>query len=64
MDCSCSLIDNQRPLVLDTSVLINLYACAYGERILAAIPNQVLVPEAVAGELAGCGNSLPFRAVK
>ncbi|WP_211254028.1 DNA-binding protein [Paraburkholderia nodosa] len=37
--------------VLDTSVLINLHACKYGERILSAIPNDILVPEIVAGEL-------------
>lgn len=51
MNCSSSLIDIADPLVLDTSVLINLYACQYGERILSAIPNDVLVPEVVAGEL-------------
>ena len=51
MSCSSSLIDIADPLVLDTSVLINLHACKYGERILAAIPNDILVPEIVAGEL-------------
>ncbi len=51
MSCSSSLIDNEGPLVLDTSVLINLHACTYGERILTAIPNDILVPEIVAGEL-------------
>ena len=51
MSCSSSLIDIANPLVLDTSVLINLHACKYGERILAAIPNDIFVPEIVAGEL-------------
>jgi predicted nucleic acid-binding protein len=51
MSCSSSLIDIVDPLVLDTSVLINLHACKYGERILTAIPNDVVVPEIVAGEL-------------
>lgn len=51
MSCSSSLIDFANPLVLDTSVLINLHACKYGERILAAIPNDIVVPEIVAGEL-------------
>jgi hypothetical protein len=51
MSCSSSLTDIADPLVLDTSVLINLHACTYGERILMAIPNDILVPEIVAGEL-------------
>jgi len=51
MSCSSSLINNLRPLVLDTSVLINLRACTHGKRILTAIPNDILVPEIVAGEL-------------
>jgi predicted nucleic acid-binding protein len=51
MSCSSSLIDIPGPLVLDTSVLINLHACKDGERILTAIPNDVVVPEIVAGEL-------------
>ncbi|NJO56664.1 MAG: type II toxin-antitoxin system VapC family toxin, partial [Rhodospirillales bacterium] len=44
--------DSARPLVLDTSVLINLHACTYGERILTAIPNDIIVPQIVVGELA------------
>jgi len=51
MNCSSSLIDIVDPLVLDTSVLINLHACKYGERIVTAIPNDILVPDIVAGEL-------------
>lgn len=51
MSFSSSLIDIADPLVLDTSVLINLHACKYGERILTAIPNDILVPDIVAGEL-------------
>jgi predicted nucleic acid-binding protein len=51
MTFSSSLVNDPRPLVLDTSVLINLHACTYGERILAAIPNGIRVPQIVAGEL-------------
>lgn len=51
MTCSSSLTDNTGPLVLDTSVLINLHASTYGEQILTAIPNDILVPQIVAGEL-------------
>lgn len=51
MTFSSSLIDDPRPLVLDTSVLVNLHACTYGERILRAVPNDILVPRIVAIEL-------------
>ena len=51
MTHSSSLVDDFRPFVFDTSVLINLYACTYGERILAALSNAIIVPQAVAGEL-------------
>ncbi len=51
MTYSNSLTDDFRPLVLDTSVLINLNACAYGERVLTAIPNGIIVPQVVATEL-------------
>ena len=51
MTCSSSLAEDLTPLVLDTSVLINLHACSNGERILAAIPNKILVPEIVVREL-------------
>jgi predicted nucleic acid-binding protein len=51
MGCSTFLADNLGPLALDTSVLINLNACTYGERILAAIPNDIFVPKIVEGEL-------------
>ncbi|EHR01140.1 hypothetical protein [Bradyrhizobium sp. WSM471] len=51
MSFSSSLVDIADPLVLDTSVLINLHACKYGESILSAVPNDILVPEVVAGEL-------------
>ena len=51
MSCSSSLIDITVPLVLDTSVLINLHASKYGEQLLAAIPNDIFVTEIVAGEL-------------
>ncbi|TVR79932.1 MAG: DNA-binding protein [Rhodospirillales bacterium] len=51
MTFSSSLTDDPRPLVLDTSVLINLHACTFGERILMAIPNAIVVPNIVADEL-------------
>lgn len=51
MTCSSFLADTTAALVLDTSVIINLYACGYGEKILATIPNRVLLPQAVIGEL-------------
>ncbi|WP_457155372.1 DNA-binding protein [Mesorhizobium sp. P5_C1] len=51
MTFSSSLADDRRPLVLDTSVLINLHACTYGERVLTAIANGIVVSEIVAGEL-------------
>jgi predicted nucleic acid-binding protein len=51
MTFSSALTDDPRPLVLDTSVLINLHACTFGERILTAIPNAVVVPDVVAVEL-------------
>jgi predicted nucleic acid-binding protein len=38
-------------LVLDTSVLINLHACRFGEQVLAAIPNTIVVSELVVREL-------------
>lgn len=48
---SSSLVNIAVPLVLDTSVLINLFACKSGDRIVAAIPNEILIPQVVAGEL-------------
>lgn len=51
MNWPSSLINNQRTLVLDTSVLINLHACTYGEKILSVIPNGIIVPQVVADEL-------------
>lgn len=51
MTFSSSLTSDRRPLVIDTSVLINLNACTYGERILLAVPDEIFVPEAVVDEL-------------
>jgi predicted nucleic acid-binding protein len=51
MTYSSSLADDASPLIIDTSVLINLHASRHGARILAAMPNNVLVPEIVAAEL-------------
>jgi predicted nucleic acid-binding protein len=41
----------ERGLIIDTSVVINLHWCTYGAEILSAIPNEVAVPEIVAAEL-------------
>lgn len=51
MTYSSSLANDPSPLILDTSVLINLHASQHGGRILTAIPNDVIVPEIVATEL-------------
>lgn len=51
MTYSSCLSDDLSPLILDTSVLINLHASTYGGRILLAVPNDILVPEIVAAEL-------------
>ena len=39
------------PLILDTSVLINLHASRYGGRIIDTLPNAIMVPEIVASEM-------------
>lgn len=51
MTFSTSLTDNLTPLVLDTSVLINLHASKSGVSILSALSNEIIVPEVVATEL-------------
>ena len=51
MICSSSLTDDGTPLVLDTSVLINLHASTFGERILNVIPNDLAIPREVIREL-------------
>lgn len=51
MTSSSSLDNKPDPLILDTSVLINLHASARGTEILTALPNHVVVPELVAAEL-------------
>ncbi len=51
MTFSSSLANVPRPLVLDTSVLINLHACSYGDRVLTAVANDIVVPDIVAAEL-------------
>lgn len=51
MICSSFLAKTTATIVLDTSVIINLHACGRGERILATIPNRVVLPQAVMGEL-------------
>lgn len=39
------------PLVIDTSVLINLYACKQGEVVLRTIPNDKIIAQLVVDEL-------------
>lgn len=51
MTFSNSLADGTKPLILDTSVLINLHASQRGEPILDALPNKILVPRQVIEEL-------------
>lgn len=51
MTYSSSLSSDPMPLVLDTSVLINIHASSHGDSILMAIPNEILIPEIVAAEL-------------
>lgn len=51
MTYSNSLSDDRSPLVLDTSVIINLSASGNGSRILSALPNDILVPGIVVSEL-------------
>jgi len=51
MTYSNSLSDDSVPLVLDTSVLINLHATRCGVDILTSIPNPIIVANIVAGEL-------------
>ena len=51
MTCSSSLADDLTPLILDTSVLINLHACSFGAQIVTAIPNAIAVSEIVVREL-------------
>jgi len=51
MTYSSCLSDDLSPLILDTSVLINLHASTHGGRILHALPNDILVPEIVMAEL-------------
>ena len=50
MTYSSLLSDDSTPLVLDTSVLINLDASGFGDRILGAVPNDIHVPERVRAE--------------
>lgn len=51
MICLSSLSDDLTPLVPDTSVLINLHACSFGEQVLRVLPNEIFLPEIVAQEL-------------
>lgn len=51
MTYSSSLVNNPRPMVLDTSVLINIHASTFGRSILTSLPNDILVPNIVVSEL-------------
>ncbi len=51
MTYSSLLINDVKPLILDTSVLINLHASKYGARILTVVPNTILIPNLVITEL-------------
>ena len=51
MTFSSCLADDLTPVVVDTSVLINLHACSYGCQIVDALPNNIYVPAIVADEL-------------
>jgi len=51
MTFSSSLVSSASPLILDTSVLINLHASMQGASILRAIPNDIYVPSQVVREL-------------
>lgn len=51
MKFSSLLTDHQLPMVIDTSVVINLHACSYGVQIVAAIPNPILIPRIAVDEL-------------
>lgn len=43
--------DPESPLVTDSSVVINLIAARIGPQIIAAVPNQLIVPDVVVQEL-------------
>ncbi len=45
------LIDSDAPMLADTSVVINLDATGYFDRILEALPNRLLVSEIVENEM-------------
>lgn len=51
MTYSSPIINDLRPLVLDTSVLINLHASRHGVSVLTALPNAILIPTIVITEL-------------
>lgn len=51
MICSSALSNVLKPLVPDTSVLINLHASSFGEEVLREIPNEIVLPDRVVREL-------------
>ena len=50
MTFSNLLTSNFSTLVIDNSVLVNLFACEQGVRILRCIPNHILIPDKVIDE--------------
>ncbi len=51
MNFSSIIANPLLPLVLDTSVIVNLSACSFGEQILRVVPNKVVVAKIAADEL-------------
>jgi predicted nucleic acid-binding protein len=51
MDSTSCLTDVSVPLVVDTSAVINLVASGYAPEIIRALPNRLLVVDAVPAEL-------------
>ena len=51
MNFSNVIADPQYPLVIDTSVVVNLNACSFGTQILQAVPNKIIVAQIAADEL-------------
>lgn len=51
MTPSSFLVDLRSPLVLDTSVLVNLNASQIGKTILTILPNSIVVPRIVEEEI-------------
>ncbi|OZG73089.1 hypothetical protein BTA51_11365 [Hahella sp. CCB-MM4] len=53
MKYSCCLTNTKSPLVLDTSVIINLHASGEAKSIIETLPNPIMVTENVLNEIRG-----------